>query len=86
MDDDGFFSYSHKDEELRDRLQVALSGMKRNGQVDAWHDRRLSVGDDFDKGVRTELECADVILLLASPDFIASEYCHDIEMARARTA
>ncbi|MFC3695536.1 toll/interleukin-1 receptor domain-containing protein [Chenggangzhangella methanolivorans] len=78
-----FFSYSHKDEELRDRLEVALSAMKRQGLIDAWHDRRLSVGDDFDKGVRSELERADVILLLVSPDFIASDYCHDVEMVRA---
>lgn len=78
-----FFSYSHKDEELRDRLEVALAGMKRQGLIEAWHDRGLSVGDDFDKGVRAELERADVILLLVSPDFIASDYCHDVEMARA---
>ncbi len=78
-----FFSYSHKDEELRDRLEVALSAIRREGLIEAWHDRRLSVGDDFDKGVRAELERADVILLLVSPDFIASDYCHDVEMVRA---
>ncbi|MGY2049084.1 toll/interleukin-1 receptor domain-containing protein [Methylobacterium sp. JK268] len=78
-----FFSYSHKDEELRDRLEVALTTMKRQGLIDAWHDRRLRGGDDFDKGVRAELERADVILLLVSPDFIASNYCHDVEMTRA---
>ncbi|GJE81019.1 toll/interleukin-1 receptor domain-containing protein [Methylorubrum thiocyanatum] len=78
-----FFSYSHKDEELRDRLEVALTTMKRQGLIEAWHDRRLRAGDDFDKGFKAELERADVILLLVSPDFIASDYCHDVEMARA---
>ncbi|WP_245501290.1 toll/interleukin-1 receptor domain-containing protein [Lichenibacterium minor] len=78
-----FFSYSHKDEELRDRLETALATMKRQGLIEAWHDRRLRAGDDFDKGVRAELESADVILLLVSPDFIASDYCHDVEVARA---
>ena len=78
-----FFSYSHKDELLRDRLEVALTTMKRQGLIEAWHDRRLRAGDDFDKGVKAEIESADVILLLVSPDFIASDYCHDVEMARA---
>lgn len=78
-----FFSYSHKDEALRDRLETALSGMRRQGLIEAWHDRRLRAGDDFDKGVRAELERADLILLLISPDFIDSDYCHDVEMARA---
>ena len=78
-----FFSYSHKDEALRDRLEVALTTMKRQGLIEAWHDRRLRAGDDFDRGVKAELERADIILLLVSPDFIASDYCHNVEMTRA---
>ncbi|CAO4173233.1 toll/interleukin-1 receptor domain-containing protein [Methylorubrum populi] len=78
-----FFSYSHVDEGLRDRLEIALSALKRQGLIEAWHDRRLIAGDDFDRGVRGELERADVILLLVSPDFIASDYCYGVEMTRA---
>ncbi|MBA9061609.1 hypothetical protein GGQ91_000970 [Methylobacterium fujisawaense] len=78
-----FFSYSHVDEGLRDRLEIALAALKRQGLIEAWHDRRLIAGDDFDAGVRGELERADVILLLVSPDFIASDYCYGIEMTRA---
>lgn len=78
-----FFSYYHKDEELRDRLEVALATLKRQSLIATWHDRCLRVGDEFDSGIKQELEDADVILLLISPDFIASDYCYDIEMARA---
>ncbi|KUL96507.1 hypothetical protein DK26_06890 [Bosea sp. WAO] len=78
-----FFSYSHKDEELRDRLEVALATLKRQGLIETWHDRMLRAGDEFDPGIRQELERADVILLLVSPDFIASNYCYDVEMTRA---
>jgi len=78
-----FFSYSHKDEELRDRLEVALATLKRQGLIETWHDRMLRAGDEFDPGIRQELERADIILLLVSPDFIASSYCYDVEMARA---
>ena len=78
-----FFSYSHKDEELRARLETALTTMKRQGLIEAWNDRRLLAGDDFSKGISEALERAEIILLLVSPDFIASDYCYNIEMTRA---
>jgi TIR domain-containing protein len=77
------FSYSHKDESLRNRLETHLSLMKREGAIDIWHDRRLVAGDEFDGRIGEELERADIILLLVSPDFIASNYCFDVEMKRA---
>src|SRR5436305_2171034 len=33
--------------------------------------------------IDTHLSTADIILLLISPDFMASEYCYSIEMKRA---
>ena len=78
-----FFSYSHKDENLRDELETHLAMLKREGTIDAWHDRRISAGDVFDKAINDNMEKADVILLLVSPDFLASSYCYDIEVHRA---
>jgi hypothetical protein len=78
-----FFSYSHKDEALRDRLEVHLSVLKREGAISVWHDRRIAAGDEFDRRIDEELERADIILLLISADFLASDYCHDVEMQRA---
>jgi hypothetical protein len=78
-----FFSYSHKDEELRDQLEIHLSMLKRQGLIESWHDRRISVGDDFAGKISEEVERADIILLLVSPDFLASKYCYDVEMKRA---
>ncbi|WP_437624232.1 toll/interleukin-1 receptor domain-containing protein [Sorangium sp. So ce1151] len=78
-----FFSYSHKDEEQRDRLETHLSMLKRQGLIDAWHDRRISAGDEVHKEISKNLEAADIILLLVSSDFIASEYCYNVDMARA---
>ena len=48
-----------------------------------WHDRRITAGDAFDHRIDEELERADIILLLVSADFLASDYCHDVEMQRA---
>jgi hypothetical protein len=78
-----FFSYSHADEELRDQLEKHLTMLKRQGVIETFHDRRIPAGNDLDRSISGELERADVILLLVSPDFLASAYCYDIEMHRA---
>jgi hypothetical protein len=78
-----FFSYSHKDEELRDELEIHLSALKRQGVIETWHDRRIIAGEPFDHSISQHLEEADIILLLISPYFVASDYCYDIEMKRA---
>lgn len=78
-----FISYSHKDEALRDELEVHLAMLKREGTIDVWHDRRITAGDEFDSEINASLETADVILLLVSPDFLASRYCFDVEVRRA---
>ncbi|REC94975.1 toll/interleukin-1 receptor domain-containing protein [Kushneria indalinina] len=78
-----FMSYSHIDEELRDQLEVQLAMLKRQGLVDVWHDRRLLPGDHLDWTINKELNQADIILLLVSPNFLASDYCYKIEKARA---
>lgn len=78
-----FFSYAHEDEELRDELEVHLSMLKRSGLVRAWHDRRITAGSDLGGEISKHLEEADVILLLLSPHFLASDYCYETEATRA---
>jgi len=78
-----FFSYSHKDEALRDELEVSLSMMKRQGLIQTVHDRRIVAGVDLNQAIDAYVEKADIILCLVSPDFIASDYCYSQEMARA---
>ena len=78
-----FFSYSHVDEALRDRLEVHLSLLRHQGLIETWHDRRITAGSELDAAINENLESADVILLLVSADFIASKYCFSLEMKRA---
>ena len=78
-----FFSYSHKDEALRDELEVHLAMLKREGAISAWHDRKILAGDELNGQIHARLNDAQVILLLVSPDFLASAYCHDVEVKRA---
>ncbi|GLQ89404.1 toll/interleukin-1 receptor domain-containing protein [Dyella flagellata] len=78
-----FFSYSHADEGLRDQLEKQLAMLKRQGIIEVWHDRRIGAGQEIDKAINQHIESDEIILLLVSPDFIASDYCYDIEMTRA---
>src|SRR5262249_13022307 len=41
---DVFVSYSHKDEELRRELDVQLGVLRRQGEINAWHDRKIAAG------------------------------------------
>ena len=78
-----FFSYSHKDEDFRNELETHLALLKRQGIISAWHDRRISAGSDFNHAISTELESSQIILLLVSAHFLASDYCYEKEMKRA---
>jgi hypothetical protein len=78
-----FYSYSHKDEALRDKLEEALSLLKRQGLISGWHDRKIGAGDEWKGVIDKNLKEAEVILLLVSASFIASDYCWDAELKRA---
>jgi internalin A len=78
-----FYSYSHKDEEHQAELEIHLSLLKRKGLLETWSDRKITAGQEWAGEIDQELERANIILLLISSDFIASNYCYDIEMKRA---
>jgi len=78
-----FFSYAHQDEQRRDELETHLAVLKRSGLIRAWHDRRISAGSELDHTICESLEQADVVLLLLSPHFLASDYCYEREAMRA---
>jgi len=78
-----FFSYAHEDEGLRDELAKHLKLLQREGAISMWHDRRIVAGDEWKGAIDARLESAGIILLLISPDFIASDYCWDVEVKRA---
>lgn len=80
---DVFYSYAHEDEELRDELNKHLRLLERQGIIAGWHDREIGPGKEWDKLIDGRLETARIILLLVSPDFIASDYCYEREMKRA---
>lgn len=79
---DIFFSYSHKDEEMRQELDKNLSNLKRQRIITGWHDGEIRAGDVWEEEIEAHLSSAHIILLLVSPDFIDSNYCYENEMLR----
>ena len=78
-----FVSYSHKDQRFRSALEKQLAILKRQNLIEVWHDREITAGSDWKGEISDHLDSADLILLLISPDFVASDYCYDVEMKRA---
>jgi len=78
-----FFSYSHKDETMRNEIETHLAMLKRDGTIETWHDRRILAGTELDGEIDENLEEANIILLLVSPYFMDSDYCMDREMTCA---
>lgn len=78
-----FYSYSHRDERLLDKFRAHLSGLRREGVLQEWHDRRISAGSEWHDEINEQLEAAHIVLLLVSADFLASDYIQDRELRRA---
>jgi replicative DNA helicase len=75
-----FYSYSHKDESLRENLEEHLKILHRNGLIASWTDRKIVPGDEWKRNINENLKGADLILLLISSSFIASDYCYENEL------
>jgi TIR domain len=78
-----FVSYSHKDELYREKLRISLSQLQRENLITVWHDRKILPGQEWEREIDRNLENAEIVLLLVSPDFLASEYCTGREMLQA---
>ena len=77
-----FYSYSHKDKDFRDELEKHLTALKDGSLIDEWCDRDIDAGDNWSQEIENNISDSDIILLLFSADFIASESCKE-EMKRA---
>ncbi|MCB9098184.1 MAG: SUMF1/EgtB/PvdO family nonheme iron enzyme [Anaerolineales bacterium] len=78
-----FFAYARADQALRDELDLHLAFLRRSNMIEGWYDGNISAGEDWQQAIDDHLHTADIILLLVSPNFIASDYCYDVEMKKA---
>ncbi|HZI86818.1 MAG TPA: toll/interleukin-1 receptor domain-containing protein [Pyrinomonadaceae bacterium] len=78
-----FYSYAREDEKLREELEKHLTTLRRAQIIESWHDRDIAAGSDWQKSIDANVNSADIILLLVSPDFIFSPYINAVELTRA---
>lgn len=69
-----FISYSHLDEEWKDRLVKHLTVLEGEGFFEVWEDRRIGAGEDWNAEIESGIEQADVAIFLISADFLISKY------------
>jgi hypothetical protein len=78
-----FCSYAHEDRQHLDQLLEHIKVLQHAGILDPWTDGSIQAGEEWASKISDNLEQSDIILLLVSSSFIASEYCYKIEMERA---
>jgi len=81
-----FFSYSHKDAALADELRAHLMPLARMHVIRLAHERELAGGEDWGSAIDQHIRDADLIVVLLSADFLASDYSWGREMALALEA
>jgi hypothetical protein len=75
-----FYSYSRSDESFLVDLNEHLAELKSGRPIEVFWDRNLPPGVEWHAETMAELRDADVVLLLISPDFLASRYCQYVEL------
>ncbi len=78
-----FLVFDRKDRRFRDDMITQLAVLRRNGKIDDWHEYEVYPGSDWQSVDNERLNQANIILLFVTPDFIASDYCYDVQMQQA---
>lgn len=78
-----FFSYAHEDAAVRSELDDHLDLLERQKVVVTWNDRLITPGREWAGSIDENLRTADLILLLISRPFLASEFVREVEIPQA---
>ncbi|HEY9631500.1 MAG TPA: toll/interleukin-1 receptor domain-containing protein [Coleofasciculaceae cyanobacterium] len=77
-----FISYSKQDKLLQEQLLTQMRPLEKLGII-SWHDRQILPGTCWDEEIKARLNAADIILLLISADYLATQYCTEVEIPEA---
>ncbi|HLZ55413.1 MAG TPA: toll/interleukin-1 receptor domain-containing protein [Ktedonosporobacter sp.] len=78
-----FMAYAHQDERLREKVEQQLTILRLQGLNITWYDSEITAGMEWENTNEDHLARADVILLLISSNFLASQYCYGIQVKQA---
>lgn len=74
-----FLAYANKDETARDELENHLSALKHQGAITIWCKRNITAGSPWAVEIEQHLNASQIIVLLVSPDLLASKEFNEIE-------
>src|SRR5688572_18338800 len=69
-----FISYSHKDEDWKDRVVTHLGVAQQQKLLYAWEDREIGGGEDWELKIKDAINAASVAILLVSAHSLTSNY------------
>ena len=78
-----FCCYAREDLLMLEEIKSHLKSLVREELITLWTDGDIDAGMEWEKEIHHHLDTAQIILLLISSDFMASEYCYGVEMQHA---
>jgi hypothetical protein len=75
-----FLSYAHEDRDLVAELRKHLAPLWHEQIVTDWYDLELMPSDEWDHEILSQLESSDLVLVMISADFLASNYAYGREL------
>jgi nucleoside phosphorylase len=75
-----FINYAEEDEKFKKQLDTHLTPLRRDGTVKLLYNQQAELGQDRDRGIARYINSAQIILLLVSPSFLATERTYDREI------
>jgi nucleoside phosphorylase len=80
-----FISYAEEDERFKKQLETHLAQLKRDKTIRPWYSQQTQLGliQGWEQEIAEHIDSAQIVLLLMSPSFIASDQLYENEMTRA---
>lgn len=78
-----FISYTQKDAEYIEDLEMHLSMLKRQKLIDTWSVAEVEAGNDINAAINTEIKTADIILLMISARYLMNPEIWDTQISLA---
>lgn len=75
--------YAQKDVSMVKELKNHLRVLERKGLIEIWDKGNISPGEEWKEAIDEHLRQAQIILLLISASFLASDFCYKVELRGA---
>ena len=70
-----FISYSHQDEDWKDRLKIQLKVLEQLGTLEVWDDRKIDPGGAWFEDIGKVMASAKAAICMISAPYLASDFC-----------